>query len=153
MGARTTAIGRRTAVLSAIAVLIVAAVGILAIADRPATDTTSEVYTSSTGASGSFMYNYTFTLSVNYSGPWHLTYLGYNNLGTSNATEASGSHNGTGFYSKAVALSGSTYNGLTLCAQAQKLDTSNSTLVLRITGSNETSIPYGAVSYCGRVVP
>lgn len=95
-------------------------------------------------------YNYTFTLSVNYSGPWKLTYQGYNSLGESNV---SGSYDGTGFNSRAITLSGLNNSFLTLCAQAQKLDASSSTLILTITGHNETSIPYGSTSYCGGVVP
>ena len=98
-------------------------------------------------------YSYTFTLSVNYSGPWKLAYQGYNSLDKSNPTNVSGSYQGTGFYSKAITLSGLNNNGLTLCAQAQKLDASNRTLILTITGYNETLAPYGTVSYCGGVVP
>lgn len=99
-------------------------------------------------------YSYTFTLSVNYSGPWKLSYRGYNSVGVrSNPTNVSGSYTGTGFYSRNVTLSGLNNSGLTLCAQAQKLDSSNSTLILKVTGYNETSLPYGSTSYCGGVVP
>jgi hypothetical protein len=90
---------------------------------------------------------------VNYTGPWKLTYQGYNSLGKSNPTDVSGSYNGTGFYSMPITLSGLSDNGLTLCAQAQKLDASNSILILTVTGSNETALPYGSTSYCGGVVP
>jgi hypothetical protein len=98
-------------------------------------------------------YSYTFTLSVNYSGPWKLTYQGYNSLAKSNPTDVGGSFNGTGTFSKSITLSGLNNQGLTLCANAQKLDASTSTLVLTITGQNETSLPYGSVSYCGGVAP
>lgn len=98
-------------------------------------------------------YSYTFTLSVNYTGPWRVSYQGYNSLGRSNPTSVSGNLSGSGFYSRAITLSGLNNAGLTLCAQAQKLDGSDSTLVLTITGYNETSAPYGSVSYCGGVVP
>jgi hypothetical protein len=98
-------------------------------------------------------YSYTFTISVNYSGPWMLTYQGYNSLGKYNPLNVSGNFTGSGFYSKDVTLSGLNNSGLTLCAWAQKLDGSNSTLILMVTGYNETSLPYGSTSYCGGVVP
>ena len=98
-------------------------------------------------------YSYTFTISVNYTGPWKLTYQGYNNLGQYNLTGVSGNATGSGFYTKSVTLSALNTGGLTLCATAQKLDGSSSTLILTVTGFNETSIPYGSVSYCGGVVP
>lgn len=60
-----------------------------------------------------------------------------------------GSLNGTGYYSKLVTLTGPDGSGLELCAQAQKLDGTNNTLILTVTGYNETSQPYGSTSYCG----
>jgi hypothetical protein len=98
-------------------------------------------------------YSYTFTVSVNYTGPWKLTYLGYNNLGITNPTNVSGSYTGTGFFAKNVTMTSVDTGGLTLCAQAQKLDASTAALILTVTGYNETSLPYGSVSYCGGVVP
>ena len=95
-------------------------------------------------------YSYTFTLSVNYTGPWKLAYQGYNSLGRSNV---SGTYTGAGFNSTMVTLTGLSNGSLTLCAQAQKLDTSDGVLTLTVTGYNETSLPYGVVSYCGGVVP
>jgi len=89
-------------------------------------------------------YSYTFTISVNYTGPWKLTYQG---------NHVSGNDTGSGFFSKAVTLSDLNTNWLTLCATAQKLDGSNDTLILTVTGHNETSLPYGVTSYCGGVVP
>lgn len=89
-------------------------------------------------------FNYTFTISVNYTGPWKLSYQG---------NDARGNDTGSGFFSKAVTLSGPNNNFLTLCATAQKLDASNSILILTVTGSNETALPYGSTSYCGGVVP
>jgi hypothetical protein len=128
------------------------------VSTNSATPSTSSVASSSCSGSppdGNCIatYSYTFTLSVNYSGPWTLTYQGYNSLGKSNPTNVSGSYNGTGFYSKPITLSGLDNNGLTLCAQAQKLDASSSTLILTVTGHNETSVPYGSASYCGGVAP
>jgi hypothetical protein len=98
-------------------------------------------------------WTYAFDLSVNYNGPWSLSYQGYNSLGKSNPTNATGSCDGTGSYGLQVTVAGSNKNALTLCAKAQKLDGSNSTLTLTVTGHNETSLPYGSVSYCGGVVP
>jgi hypothetical protein len=98
-------------------------------------------------------YNYTFTISVNYTGPWKLSYQGYNSLGNSDQADVSGNDTGTGLFYKAVTLHGPDDNGLTLCATAQKLDGSNGTLILTVTGYNETSLPYGSTSYCGGVVP
>jgi hypothetical protein len=98
-------------------------------------------------------YSYAFTVSVNYTGPWKLTYLGYNNLGKTNLSNVSGSYSGSGFFAKNVTMTSVDTGGLTLCATAQKLDGSSSTLILTVTGFNETSLPYGSVSYCGGVVP
>jgi len=98
-------------------------------------------------------YNYTFTVSVNYTGPWRLTYNGQTDVGEANAHYIMGNLTGTGYYSVPVMLSGLNNGFLTLCAQAQKLDGSNHTLVLTVTGSNQTSAPYGSTSYCGGVVP
>ncbi len=98
-------------------------------------------------------YNYTFTASVNYTGPWKLTYLGYNNLGKTNPTNVSGNYTGSGYFAKNVTMTSVDTGGLTLCANAQKLDGSNSTLILTVTGHNQTSLPYGSTSYCGGVVP
>ena len=99
-------------------------------------------------------FSYTFTISVNYTGPWTLTYEGCSGMSPcSPPTPVMGSLNGTGYYSKPVTLTGPDSSGLELCAQAQKLDGSNNTLILTVTGYNETSLPYGSTSYCGGVVP
>ena len=78
---------------------------------------------------------------------------GYKGMGESSPASVSGNLTGSGPFSRPVTLSGPNNNGLTLCATAQKLDGSDSTLVLTVTSPNETSIPYGSVSYCGGVVP
>ena len=98
-------------------------------------------------------YSSTFTISVNYAGPWRLTYQGYDSLGESNPTNVNGNLTGNGPYSRPVTLSGPNTNGMYLCATAQKLDRSNVTLTLTVTGSRNTSAPYGSVTYCGGVVP
>jgi hypothetical protein len=99
------------------------------------------------------IWNINLPITVNYTGPWTLIYQDYNSLGRSNPTSTSGSCSGTGFYSLPVNVSGPTSDALTLCAQAQKLDSSNSTMILTITGDNETSLPNGSVSYCGGEIP
>ncbi len=81
------------------------------------------------------------------------SYQGYASGGESNPTNAKGNLTGSGPYSRPVTLSGPNTNGLYLCATAQKLDGSNSTLTLTVTGSSETSLPYGSTSYCGGVYP
>lgn len=82
-----------------------------------------------------------------------MTYLGYNNLGQTNPTNVSGSYTGSGFFAKNVTMTSVVTGGLTLCATAQKLDSSNNTLIVTVTGSNETSVPYGSTSYCASAVP
>jgi hypothetical protein len=97
----------------------------------------------------------TFTISVNYSGPWKLSYQGYTTfgLGGANPTGANVTVTGIGVYSKSITLSGPHNKGLWLCADAEKLDSSNTTLVLTVTGprsyQNETSLPHVSVLACG----
>lgn len=98
-------------------------------------------------------YTHAFTISLNYTGPWRLTYQGYLGMGESDPAGVSGNLTGSGPYSQPVTLFGQNNNGLTLCATAQKLDGSNSTLILTVTGQNETSLPHGTTSYCGIVAP
>ena len=56
---------------------------------------------------------------------------------------------------RARSLSGLNNMMLTLCAQAQKLDSTNSTLLLSINSlyPKNTPTPYGSVSFCGGVAP
>ena len=103
-------------------------------------------------------YTYDFTITVNYSGPWVLNYYGFHNGEPSGPHSnsyylSSGSYTGEGFYTTSVKLSGDNYYFLTLCAWAQKLDDSTSTLALTVTGSNSTSQPRGSTYYCGGVAP
>jgi len=101
-------------------------------------------------------FNVTFTLSVNYSGPWKLSYQGCTGIAVNCGFTGDfviGNITGTGFYSRPITLTGLSNNGLSLCAQAQKLDASSATLILKVTGYNETSAPYGSASYCGGAVP
>jgi hypothetical protein len=100
-----------------------------------------------------------FTVSVNYTGPWIVTYQGYNedcyNYQARNSTcssgfqTLSGSYDGSGFNSRNITVTGQE-NGWTFCAQAQKSDASRSTLVLEVSDGprNETSLPFGTGSTC-----
>ena len=101
------------------------------------------------------LYSHTFTISVNYTGPWRLTYSGETNVGESNPSNVTGTNTGTGYHSASVTLSGLNDKMLTICAQAQKLDASSSTLFLGIDSlyPKNTSIPHGSVSTCGGVAP
>jgi hypothetical protein len=102
--------------LAVIAILAITGIYLLFYTSQPFQpfQTTSQTTSSSTSScSGSppggdcvSTYSYTFTLSVNYSGPWKLTYQGYNSLGEFNPTDVSGSYNGTGFFSTPVTISG-----------------------------------------------
>jgi hypothetical protein len=102
-------------------------------------------------------YSYTFTVTVNYSGPWVLNYYGFHDgeIATLSGSYylSSGVITGHGFQIVPVELSGDNYHTLNLCAWAQKLDYSNSTLTVTVTGSNSTSAPHGSTYYCGGVAP
>jgi hypothetical protein len=103
-------------------------------------------------------YAYSFLVSVNYSSSWSLTYYGFHSGAPPSpfsgaGSYTGGSYTGTGPSERVIMLSGPNTNFLTLCVQAHKLDASNATLVLTVTGSNETSLPYGNTSYCGAVAP
>ncbi len=120
------------------------------------TVTITPTQTSSVSSSSCYYYipeavpcstGFNFTLSVNYTGPWKLTYQGYNGLGISNFTTVSGNYGGTGFDSRNITVGGS-HNGWTLCVQALKLDASNSTMSLTISGATTTSLQSGSISTC-----
>lgn len=101
-------------------------------------------------------YSNTFPISVNYAGPWQLTYYGYHSVGapanpySGVGNYTGGNFRGTGLFEKNVTLSGPNTEGLTLCVQAQKLDSSNSSMTI---GSNSTSVPYGKAGWCSSVAP
>jgi len=100
-------------------------------------------------------YSYTFTIAVNYTGRWSLNYTGQTNVGEANAYNVTGTHTGTGAFTVPATLSGLNTRMLTICAHAQKLDASDSTLFLSIGPlyPKNTSTPYGNVSTCGSVAP
>ena len=95
----------------------------------------------------------TFTLSVNYTGAWRITCQGYNTAGClgcydSSTQTLSGNYDGSGYSARNITVGGQS-NGWTLCAQAQKSDSSSSALILDVSGArNETSIPFGTASAC-----
>jgi hypothetical protein len=92
--------------------------------------------------------NYNFTISVYYTGSWNISYSVYDNAGTPLGSLASGNYTGTGDSSRSVTVIWYNLQTLTLCATATKLDGSDATLTLGVTGSNSTSAPYGSVTYC-----
>lgn len=147
---KTTAIGKIMILIGIVMVIAVAVVGVLLATTIGSTTSTEHLgFTGSCyGLPGTCSAGYVFTLTVNYTGPWKVTYQGYNDLGKSNATTVSGNYGGSGSDSWNINVTGSS-NGCTLCAQGQKLDASNFTLTISIGGAkNETSLPYGSTSTC-----
>jgi hypothetical protein len=105
-------------------------------------------------------YSYTFAVSVNYAGSWRATYYGYHSTGAPSGSFDSGGNYtggvfaGTGSGTQEITLSGPNTNGLTLCIQARKLDSSTATISLGIgSRSSNSSIPFGMAQVCLGVVP
>ncbi len=102
---------------------------------------------------------HTFTISVGYGGPWKLSYQGYTMFGLdgANPNGANVTVTGSGAYSRSVTLTGPHGRGLSLCADAQKSDATNATLLLTVTGAashqNGTSLPHGSVLACAGAGP
>jgi len=95
--------------------------------------------------------NNNWTISVNYAGPWGVTYQGWLGDQTSGKLVVSGSFYGNTTGSKTINVSGTTDYGITVCAVAQKLDSSTSTLTVSILPpnvTNETSAAYGIARTC-----
>ena len=116
-----------------------------------ASSTTSTLCTSTGGLGCPHFINKTFTLSVNYGGAWGLSFQGYLGEGTSGAPVQSGSFYGHGATNESVTVSGIDTYAITICVEAQKLDASNSMLVLRILPTdvmNQTSLLYGTTMSC-----
>jgi hypothetical protein len=99
-------------------------------------------------------WNQSFTFLVNYTGAWIASYQGY--LGgeiPSNLSESS-SFYGHGIQSQSFTITGWTPGGggMIACAEAQKLDSSSSTLILSFPASNgavnRTSSAYGTTKFC-----
>ena len=99
----------------------------------------------------------TFSLSVNYTGTWRVTYQGYNaatclNCLNNSTQTLNGSYDGSGFSSRNFTVGGQG-NGWTLCAQAQKSDGSSSVLFLDVSGAlNQTSLAFGTTSACSQAL-
>jgi hypothetical protein len=94
-------------------------------------------------------FNQTYTVSVSYGGPWGAVYNGYLGDSQSGQLVESGSFYGHGPANESVTVSGTDVIGTLICSQAQKLDSSNSTLVLRIASAiNQTSLAYGTAKVC-----
>ena len=118
---------------------------------------TSTTCTNTGGSGCPQLINYTFTISVSYAGPWGLSYQGYVGLTESEKNlVGSGSFYGHGPTNESVMIGGTSTTGTSLCAEAQKLDASNSTLILRIVSAlnitNQTSLAYGTVKTCHSVI-
>jgi len=150
-------IGRRTAAVIVPAVVIVTA-GVYAVWMYQIGQTSCSGYPPGGNCPGN--YSYTFVVSVNYTGPWRATYYGYHSVGQpfgsfdGGGNYTGGVFAGTGSRTQQVSLSGPNTNALTLCAQAQKLDSSKATISLGIeTRSSNTSIPFGTAKICLGVVP
>jgi hypothetical protein len=103
-------------------------------------------------------FSYSFRTNINYLGGWNETDYLYHSVGKPppGATnyDAGGTALGAGPSTGTLTATGPDNTGLTLCIVAQKLDSSNATLVLGIDGmTNETSLPYGHTTVCESVVP
>jgi len=116
-----------------------------------ASSTTSTLCTGTGGLGCPHFFDQTYILSVNYNGPWGVSYQGYLGEGTSGAPVQSGNFYGHGASNESVTVSGTDPYAITICVEAQKLDASNSLLVLRILPTdvaNQTSVPYGTTMSC-----
>ena len=142
-------------VIAVIALALGATIGYSISSGRISTTT---VYTASISSSSCYyvlpqpvpcLIGQNFTLSVNYTGHWELFYQGWNCLGKDcGITTTNGSYTGTGFSSGTITVQGAG-NGWTLCAQAEKLDSSTPAITLTIGGAvNSTTLALGSVSAC-----
>ncbi|MDG7000112.1 MAG: hypothetical protein JRN15_13480 [Nitrososphaerota archaeon] len=116
------------------------------------TNTTSTSTCTFTGGIGCpHFFNQTYVLSVDYGGPWGLSYQGYLGTGTGGTLAEAGNFFGHGPANESITVSGTDTSGITACVEAQKLDGSSSVLTLRLlTGNavNQTSLPYGIAKIC-----
>jgi hypothetical protein len=147
-------IARKTTPIVVIAAVLVAAAGYVLWAYEDGQPPFCSGYPPGGNCPGN--YSYTFQISVNYRGPWQFTYYGYHTVGapanpySGVGNYTGGNFRGTGSVEENVTLSGPNTEGLTLCVQAQKLDSSNSPMTI---GSNSTSVPYGKAGWCSSVAP
>ena len=111
----------------------------------------SSTCTNTGGLGCPHFFNETFTVTVEYDGPWGLSYQGYLGAGTSGTPVQSGNFYGHGATNETITVSGTDTYGITACVQAQKLDASNAVLILKLPPSNsmnQTALPYGTVRLC-----
>jgi hypothetical protein len=96
-----------------------------------------------------------FTIYINYSGSWQVSYQGYNSQVQQYPTNDSGVFSGSGSTTRTETVTGNINNGLSLCATAKKQDSSNQTLSLTVdqSPSQKLSSTIGSVTVCGGVVP
>jgi hypothetical protein len=114
-----------------------------------ANSTTSTTCTAIGGIGCPHSLNDSFTISVTYAGPWGLTFEGYLGDSPSGQPVKSGNFYGHTSANETVTVVGVSPVGTTICAEAQKLDASSSTLVLSIgSSSNQTSIAYAMTKVC-----
>ncbi|HUH99661.1 MAG TPA: hypothetical protein VLY65_01335 [Nitrososphaerales archaeon] len=88
---------------------------------------------------------------MNYDGSWGATYQGWLGDRSSGQLVASGSFYGNSIGSMTINVSGTSDYGVTICLAGQKLDSSDSTLVVSILPpnvTNQTSLPYGNAQTC-----
>jgi hypothetical protein len=93
-----------------------------------------------------------YEVDINYNGSWSLSYQVYNGLNViSGILEDSGNFTGRGSTNQSVSVLMDDANGMTTCFEAQKLQNSDSPLVLSLPQSNsedQTSVPFGAAEVC-----
>lgn len=115
-------------------------------------NTSSSTSCSATGGIGCpHFFDTNWTLSVNYSGPWGANYQGWLGDKTSGQLIVSGSFFGNGADNKTVTVEGWSDYGVTICVQAQKLDSSNAMLNVSILPphvNNQTSLAFGTAESC-----
>jgi hypothetical protein len=147
------AIGKSTIVGITIAIVVIAAVSALGYLTYVRTQCSGYP----PGGNCPRIYNYTFKTSINYSGEWKQIEYMYHATGRSSpgpGNYTGGLALGTGPSTGSITVSGPYNSGLTLCIVAEKLDSSNASLVFGIDGrTNETSLPYGKATLCAGVVP
>ncbi|MGH9919205.1 MAG: hypothetical protein ACRD6W_10125, partial [Nitrososphaerales archaeon] len=110
------------------------------------TTTNSTICTATGGIGCLHFMNENWTISVGYTGPWGVTYHGWLGDQATGQLVASGAFYGNSTGSKTINVSGTTSYGITVCAEAQKLDSSSATLTMTILPpnvTNQTSAAYG----------
>lgn len=148
----TTCVNAKNLALGVFIVLTVVFASLTAIEFSQNQDTNSTASTTCTATGGigcpHFVHD-NFTISVTYTGPWGLTYQGYLGDSQSGQPVTSGNFYGHTSANETVAVAGVSTVGTTICAEAQKLDSSSSTLALSIaSSSNQTSVAYGMTKVC-----